>query len=131
MERKRFGRLVELMGMMAGGRVAAAFDLREEFGGSLRHAVRRALRARGIELPAAEVEDLVGDVALVLYELAAAWRPDGGALPWVWAQHRIANLVDRHVGLFADDLDDERLARWDAARAGDGGRPGAAEEPGS
>jgi hypothetical protein len=131
MERERFARLVELMAAMAGGRAEAAFDLRDEFAGPIRHAVRRALRSRRLELPAVEVEDLVGDAALVLFELAGAWRPEGGALPWVWAQHRIVNLVDRHVGLFADDLDDDRLARWDAASAAGGADAVAGEEPGS
>lgn len=113
MERERFDRLVELMATMASGRVEAAFTLRDEFAGSLRRAVRRALRARGVEVGPAELDELVGDSALVLFELAPAWRPEGGALPWVWAQHRIGNVVDRHLGTFADELDDERLAAWE------------------
>jgi hypothetical protein len=131
MDRDRFARLVELMATMASGRIAAAFELRDEFGGSLRRAVRRALRARNVELPAAEVEELVDDVALVLFEHAAAWRPEGGALPWVWAQHRIANAVDRHLGSFADELDEERLTRWEAGRLDRAGGAGPCDEEAS
>jgi hypothetical protein len=130
MERERFARLVELMGAMAGGRVEAAFDLREEFGGSLRRAVQRVLRARQADLPRSEVDDLVADAALVLFEHAGSWRPEGGALPWVWAQHRIANAVDRHIGVFADELDDDRARRWEqsSVRAP---APGRSDEPDS
>jgi hypothetical protein len=131
MDRDRFARLVELMATMATGRIAAAFELRDEFGGSLRRAVRRALRARKVELPTAEVEELVDEAALVLFEHAGSWRPEGGALPWVWAQHRIANAVDRHLGSFADELDDDRLARWDVSRLERGTGPGPCEEPAS
>src|SRR5690606_1199423 len=34
----------------------------------------------------------------------------GGATPWVWARHRIGNLVDRFVGQHAQALDEARLA---------------------
>jgi hypothetical protein len=129
MDRERFARLVELMAAMAGGRVEAAFALRDEFAGSLRHAVRRALRARRVDLPAAEVEELVCDAALALFEHAGAWRPGGGALPWVWAQHRIVNVVDRHLGTFTDELDDDRMARWDTAVAERAPRAAAGAEP--
>jgi hypothetical protein len=116
---------------MAGGRIEAAFHLREEFAGSLRHAVRRALRARQVELPVSEVEELVADAALVLFEHAGAWRPEGGALPWIWAQHRIVNAVDRHIGMFVDALDDDRLARWEAADVDRGHQPAPGDEPAS
>ena len=81
MERERFARLVELMAAMAGGRIEAAFALRDEFAGALRRAVRRALRARQVDLPKAEIDELVADAALVLFEHAGSWRPEGGALP--------------------------------------------------
>jgi hypothetical protein len=129
MERERFARLVELMGAMAGGRIEAAFALRDEYAGSLRHAVRRALRARQVDLPRAEIDELVADVALVLFEHAGAWRPEGGALPWVWAQHRIVNAVDRHLGCFAEHLDDERLHAWEVAGADRAPRPAPGDEP--
>ena len=91
--------------------------------------VRRALRARQVDLPRAEIDELVGDAALVLFEHAGSWRPEGGALPWVWAQHRIVNAVDRHLGCFADHLDDDKLSAWEVA--GRTGRPGPApgDEP--
>ena len=129
MERERFARLVELMAAMAGGRIEAAFALRDEFSGSLRHAVRRALRARQVDLPNAEIDELVADVALVLFEHAGSWRPEGGALPWVWAQHRIVNAVDRHLGCFADHLDDDRLGAWEVSGAERVPRPPPGDEP--
>ena len=129
MERERFARLVELMAAMAGGRIEAAFALRDEFAGALHRAVRRALRARQVDLPKAEVDELVADAALVLFEHAGSWRPEGGALPWVWAQHRIVNAVDRHLGCFADHLDDDKLSAWEVGGADRAARPAPADEP--
>lgn len=122
MDEERFARVAELMDQMAGhGGVAAAFALQAEFAGPLRGAVRRIAARRGVELSPAELDELLADVALVLFDLAGSWRPDGGALPWVWAEHRIANAVDRHLGLFTDELDDERQAVVDQQPAHMGG----------
>ncbi len=37
-------------------------------------------------------------MALELFRLAKAWNPDFGMPPWVWARHRVAALVDAHIG---------------------------------
>jgi hypothetical protein len=42
--------------------------------------------------------------------VAGAWSPDGGALPWVWARHRVANVVDRELGQWTEPLDEQQLA---------------------
>lgn len=109
MQQHRLTRVTELMAAMAAGQVAAAFDLAHEFQGPLRGAVRRVLSARGRDLPLGEVDEIVHDVALALFDHAAAWSPDGGAMPWVWAERRVGNVVDRHLGHFTVELDADRL----------------------
>lgn len=117
MEGTDYARVTDLMGRMADGDAAAVFTLQAEFGPQLAAALRRVLVARGVELGRRELEELVADVALDLHEHAGAWRPEGGALPWVWAAHRVANVVDRHLGQFTDELDDDRLGRIETATA--------------
>jgi hypothetical protein len=124
MEQERFERLVVLMGRMAGGDRAAAFTLADEFGGPIVAAVRSHLRDLGVDgLDREELDGLAIDAVEVLYDLAPSWRPDGGALPWVWASHRIRAVASRHVGQHAAQLDEEALAEA-AAPA-----PPPAEEP--
>lgn len=121
MDATGFARVTGLMEAMAAGDVAAAFTLEAEFAPQLRAAVRRVLSGRGTELTRAEVDELLHDVVLELHDRAAAWRPDGGALPWVWAERRIANVVDRHLGLFTDPLDHDRVAELEDRAAGGAG----------
>jgi hypothetical protein len=108
MEAQRMQRLEDLMAAMAAGDTAAIFALRGEYGGSIGAAVRDAVRRRGTVCGREEIESLVVDVCLMLFETAASWSPEGGALPWTWAKRRIGNLVDRHLGQFADPLDEQR-----------------------
>ncbi len=120
MDAQGYARVSGLMTAMAGGDVAAAFTLEAEFAPQLRAAVRRVLSSRGAELSRPEIDEVLHDVVLELHERAGAWRPDGGALPWVWAERRIANVVDRHLGLFADPLDSDRVADLEEQGAGAG-----------
>jgi hypothetical protein len=104
-------RLAEVMAAIGGGDTAAVFTLVEEFGGRLRAAARRAGERMGVRLTADDLDELVMEVALALAEVAGSWRPDGGALPWVWAEKRVTNAVSRHIGQHHDDLDEAVLDR--------------------
>jgi DNA-directed RNA polymerase specialized sigma24 family protein len=105
--------LVAIMARLADGDDAAVVTLLERFGAPIAGAVRRAARTRPGRLDAAEVDVLVLDVCFELQRVAAGWSPDGGALPWVWARHRVENVVDRHLGTVGDVLDEDRLAELD------------------
>lgn len=100
------GRLVELMSAMAKGDKAAVFALHEEFRSELSAAVRRSARQMGADLSMQDVQDLSVDAALAVMDLAASWQPEGGALPWVWAERRIHMIVGHFIGQFADSLDE-------------------------
>lgn len=102
---EREARLVAIMGEMAGGDAAAVFALREEFRSELVGALRRVGRARHAAFTADELEDLLTDACMELFAVAGAWDPAGGAKPWNWAHHRLANLVDGHLGQWTRPLD--------------------------
>jgi hypothetical protein len=105
--------LVAIMARLADGDDAAVVTLLERFGAPIAGAVRRVARTRPGRLDATEVDVLVLDVCFELQSVAGAWSPDGGALPWVWARHRVENVVDRHLGTGGDVLDEDRLAELD------------------
>ena len=121
------GRLEDLMSAMAQGDGAAVFALYEEFGGRIAGAVRAMLRRRGVmSVSADDLDGLVVDSCLALQDVAAAWRADGGALPWRWARHRIEAVVGSFVGQHADEADEAVMARlaWhDAAAIGPADEP--------
>ena len=84
------------MAAMAAGDAAFIFTLIEHFGGYLAGAVRRIVGEMGradVLADPGEIDGLVQDAAFFLYDHAGAWHPDGGALPWVWAERGIRNLV--------------------------------------
>lgn len=97
--------LAEVMSRLAAGDAAAVLTLREAFRDDLAGAVRRVARRRRARLDADTVDELVTDVVLELARLAPSWKP-GGAPPWVWAHHRVAAVVDRHVGQWTRPFDD-------------------------
>lgn len=101
--------LVAIMRRLAEGDEAAVVTLYERYGGPISAAVGRVVRGRPRPVDRDDIEGLVWEVCFELASVAAAWSPDGGALPWVWARHRVANVVDRVLGPPADPLDDERL----------------------
>lgn len=105
LESKQFERLVAIMALLAAGDRAAVFSLYEEFGEGIALAVRRELRRVHVRVAADDFADLVIDAAISIGECAGGWDPAGGALPWVWAGHRIRQVVTRHVGQFADSID--------------------------
>ncbi|HEX8771163.1 MAG TPA: hypothetical protein VF711_10390 [Acidimicrobiales bacterium] len=109
MERECFERLEEVMGLMAAGDRAAVFTLYEEFGATIGAALRRQLHAIGVDrVRPDDIEGLIIDACLEIQACAGAWSPDGGALPWNWAERRLRGLVSRFIGVRADALDDER-----------------------
>ena len=111
MEAARFVRVVEVMRAMADGDRAGVFALYEEFGGAIAAVLRRHIRRMGPErVRPDEVDGLVIDACFELSACASAWNPAGGALPWNWAERRLANVVSRHIGVHTDELDDERVA---------------------
>ena len=112
-----FERLVVIMQSLADGDDAAVFVLYEEFGGQLRAAVRRQLR--NLQVPAERelVDDLVVEAAFVVQDVAGAWRPDGGALPWVWAERRIARRVTVWIGQHTTDVDLDGMGLRDESLA--------------
>ncbi|MGD9795920.1 MAG: RNA polymerase sigma factor [Acidimicrobiia bacterium] len=65
-----------------------------------------ALRSLGVRPEADRVHDIVGNVLVYLVEHAAAWRPEAGATPWLWARRRIRSEAARSVGQFAEPLDE-------------------------
>jgi hypothetical protein len=67
---------------IVGGDLAGVITLYVEFGNRLPAAVHRELRHPGVECA----------------DCSGAWDHDGGALPWVWAEWRVANVVRSFVG---------------------------------
>ena len=133
MDAQRKPRLSELMDRMGGGDSSAAFLLVQEFGTELAGAMRRHLRAMGTDRVARDdLDGLVIDAALALYECASAWRPDVGALPWNWAGRRLRGVAAAFIGQYADSVDGlpggpDRLDSH--ARPADPPGPGAESEP--
>jgi hypothetical protein len=109
-ERQRFDELVTIMGRLARGDEAAVVTLYERFGGPIGATVQRAAAERGWKLARDETDGVVIEVCFELARVAGAWSPEGGALPWVWARHRVANVVDRELGQWAEPLDEQQLA---------------------
>ena len=123
----RRDRLTTLMRAMAHGQHAAIFLLATEFGPQIGATMRRHLRRIGLEgVDAAELDGLVIDACIELSRVASGWDPDGGALPWTWAERRLRALAAAYVGIHADALDTERhehLAATAEAGTGDPSDP--------
>lgn len=99
--------LAEIMRRLADGDGTAVLDLVDGYRPELERAVRSVAMSRRLPLSSAKLDELVVDVAIVLAQSAAAWDPSGGAPPWVWARHRIANVVDGYIGQWAKPLTDD------------------------
>lgn len=118
--------LEQVMRRLAAGDEAAVVTLYERYGSSIAAAVRHVARSRPGRLDDDDVGGAVLDVCFELARVASGWSPEGGALPWVWARHRVAGAVDRALGQQAQSLHDQRsevLDRWPAVP---GPAPGAA-----
>lgn len=112
-ERQRLG---HLMAAMAAGDGAAVFMLYDEFGDRIATVLRRHLARMGVHrVEPDDLHGLVIEACLALHEVAGGWDPHGGALPWTWAERRLAQLASRFVGQHADPLDDDDPPRELAA----------------
>jgi len=121
--RDRRDELAAVMRRLAAGDEAAVVTLYERFGGQIAAAVQRVARHRPGRIDRGELDGLVFEVCFELAAVAGGWSPDGGALPWVWARHRVANVVDRVLGHVTETLDEGRLAQLDD-RPVEGAEPG-------
>lgn len=93
-------RVQPLMAEMAGGSADALFDFLDQFRSELERVVGGilgSLHRRDIARSSDEVSSLAVSAALVLFNRAAGWRPDG-ALPWVWAYRSIREEVVAQIG---------------------------------
>lgn len=113
MDSERRERLEKTMAGLADGDLAMLFALQEHFGPDIRWALTGLARRLDLRVPDRdELDGLVLDACDELAEVARWWRPEGGALPWVYGQERLANLLRRHAGpptrplLDDDDLGD-------------------------
>lgn len=109
MDSKRLRRLEEVMQRMAAGDTAAVWMLINEFDAELHGAVRHQLASLGradLISDSDVVDGLVVEVALLLFG-SRAWRP-GGALPWVWAEKAIRQLVNVAIGHRAASVDEQQ-----------------------
>ena len=116
--------LEQVMRRLAAGDEAAVVTLYERYGSSIAAAVRHVARSRPGRLDDDDVGGAVLDVCFELARVAGGWSPAGGALPWVWARHRVAGAVDRALGQQPQSLDDHRSEVLD--RLGEGAAPGPA-----
>lgn len=108
--------LEAVMSRLAAGDEAAVVTLYERFGGQIAGAVRAVARRRPARIERGDLDGLVYEVCEELRVVASAWSPAGGALPWVWARHRVANVVDRVLGQITEPIDEVRLAQLDHDR---------------
>jgi hypothetical protein len=109
--------LAQVMRRLAAGDEAAVVTLYERYGSSIAAAVRHVARSRPGRLDDDDVGGAVLDVCFELARVAGGWSPAGGALPWVWARHRVAGAVDRALGQQAQSLDDQRAEVLDRLTA--------------
>ena len=105
LEKTNFERLVTVMALLAAGDRAALFRLHAEFGAPIAAAVRRELHRLNVRVSPDDFSGLVIDAVMAIGECAGGWNSAGGAMPWVWAEHRIRQVVCREVGQFTDSID--------------------------
>ena len=110
--------------LLAGIRAALPDDpamevsLYTEFGGELRRALVGL--SRRLELPVPDADELDGltfDACGGLRVVARWWRPDGGALPWVYGRDRLTTMLRHHAGPIQRPLLDRDLVEGAAAPA--------------
>jgi hypothetical protein len=130
-DRQGFDELAAIMDRLAHGDEAAVVALYERFRGRIAGAVQQVAAIRGARLRPDDLEGVVVEVCFELARVAGAWSPEGGALPWVWARHRVANVVDRELGQWTEPLDVQQLAHVvdDAAPAPNSGSAPACDVP--
>lgn len=104
-------RLAQVMALAGAGVEAAAVLLYQEFGLHIARSLRRHLTDFGVrDIDADDLHGLTMDACFALYDHARSWSPTGGALPWVWADRRLRQLVSAHIGQWSDPIDEEHQA---------------------
>lgn len=99
--RMRPERRVQLDDLMARlpGDAAAEVGLLVHFGDDIARTIRVLARELGLpRLVDDDVDALVVDACEVVAEVAKWWRPDGGALPWVYGRDRLRTMLRRWQG---------------------------------
>jgi hypothetical protein len=82
--------------------------------------MRREVRRLGVQhVEPDELDGLVLDGCLALFDSAGSWDPRGGALPWNWAVRRLAAIAQKWVGQHADTLDRDVVAAEQLRALGD------------
>lgn len=97
-------RLATVMARLASGDVGAMSDFYSLAEGPVRRMILHEFQSKGIWVDHDRLQDLVGDCLVELVRLAGSWRPEGGALPWRWAQRRLVAGAFRGLGLFTDEI---------------------------
>jgi hypothetical protein len=115
MEAERRRELERIMAGLAAGDVAMVVALATAFAGELRRTLVALASEAGLPRPSDDdLDGLVFDAASALQRVARSWRPDGGALPWVWGRGRLLQVLRADAGpavvltptpLGADDAD--------------------------
>jgi hypothetical protein len=100
--------VVAVMARIVAGDREAVWELHELAEPALARMLRAEARRIDFRIGEEDIFDLTLDAAIALAKLARSWKPDG-ALPWVWARHRVTALVHDHIGTFTRELDDEHL----------------------
>lgn len=112
MDSEERARLNELMARLAAGDDDAVFALHARFGDRLAAKMLGHVRALNARQPDRdELHGLVLDGWFALRECATGWDPDGGALPWNWAGHRLRQVAVAWVGQYADEFDEALLVQ--------------------
>lgn len=110
--------LTEIMRRIAEGDHAAVITLYHDYGDPIRAAVARQARRFGAtHFTAEDLENLALDFCLALVDRAGSWDPNGGALPWVWAERVVMGVVRDHLGQYGVPFEEGLHGR----RAEDGG----------
>lgn len=119
MEDKQWEQLESVMARLAEDDRAAVVTLYQDFGCFLVAVVRRHLARFGArDVTRDDLDGLVLDACFAIAECAPAWDPATRVAPWTWAERRIAMVVNRSIGQYADELDD-RAFELPARAAGD------------
>ena len=110
MDAERFRRVAEIMKSMRDGDRAAVFTLAAEFGGDIASAMRSHLRAVGVGAVArSDLDALVVDACLVLWQIGGGWDAGHATVPWTWARRRLRRLAADYVGQWCDRFDAEEV----------------------
>ena len=69
--------------------------------------VHTAIRETGIYVDSERRHDIIQDAILEVGVLSSrSWQPDGGAMPWNWANSRIRSITFNGIGFLSDHLDE-------------------------